>query len=150
MTGGIRRSRMMTARRLGGPAHVFRTCIISLYACPSLASHTEPSEASHMLDTAGNGKCRYARDSHSIDHRTLAKVHNSDFVFRKALNFRGITRRIAPRGAGDQTTHNLPDRLWISKTRRVTVRPMGASSEARPSRRTRWVAIDRRGKFATP
>ena len=124
---------MMIVRRhrLEGPSHVFRTCttITSLYASPSLASHTEPSEVSHMLDAGSNGKRRYAQNIHSIDHRMLARS-TTPTSFRKALNFQGITRKVAPRGAGNQTVRNRPGRLWISKPRLIVVPPMETSSGA--------------------
>jgi len=87
---------MMMVYRLEGPAHVLRTCIASLYASPSLVSHTEPPEVGHMLGAASNEKCRYAQDGHSIDHHTLAKSTTPTSFFVKRSIFDGLRERGRP------------------------------------------------------
>jgi len=148
MTGEVRRSRTAIIHPLEGPAHVFRTCIASLYASPSLASHTEPSEVSHMIDAASNEKCRYAQDCHSIDHRSLAESTTPTSFFVKRSIFEGL-REVAPRDAGNQAAHNSPGGLNF-ETRRVVVLPMVASSGPATCQVHLCVALDERGKITTP
>ena len=141
---------MMIVHRLEGPAHVFRTCITSLYASPSLVAHTEPSGLSHMLDAESNEKRRCAQDNHSIDRRTLARSTTPTSFFVKRSIFTGLRER-SPRVAlaAKQSTIGLVD-CGFQNRDVLSCYEWGRAAEPALRQARRCVGLGERGKFTTP